>query len=151
MIIRRLSPPSWFPGLSELDEMRRQMGRLFDALGDQAGPRTAGVFPAINVTQTEESIIVQSELPGIRPDDLEITCEDNTLSIAGERQLPHEDENASYHRQEREWGKFRRSFSFPVRVDAAKVEARYVDGVLTVELPKAIEARPKQITVKAGA
>jgi HSP20 family protein len=152
MLIRRIpSLPTWSSAYRELDEARREMERLFDALGGVAGPRTAGVFPAINVSETGESLLVRAELPGIKPDDLDITVEDNTLTLAGKREMPAETEKVSYHRREREWGSFRRSFSLPNKVDADKVQARYADGILTVELPKAAEARPKQITVQAGA
>lgn len=152
MLIRRIpSLPTWSSAFRELDEARRDMERLFDTLSGVAGPRTAGVYPAINVSETGESLLVRAELPGIKPDDLDITVEDNTLMLAGKREMPAETEKVSYHRREREWGSFRRSFSLPVRIDAAKVQARYADGILTVELPKAAEARPKQITVQAGA
>jgi HSP20 family protein len=151
MLIRRIpSLPTWTSAFRELDDARREMERLFDSLGTQAGPWTAGVFPPINVSETTESLFVRAELPGIRPDDLDLTVEDNTLTLAGSRKLPSEAEKVSYHRREREWGTFRRSFSLPVRVDADKVQARYADGILTVELPKAAEARPKQIAVQAG-
>jgi HSP20 family protein len=76
--------------------------------------------------------------------------ENDTLTIAGERKRPSEDETVSYHRREREWGSFRRSFTLNTRVDADKVHARYQDGVLTVVLPKAAEAKPRQITIQAG-
>jgi HSP20 family protein len=152
MLIRRIpSLPTWTSAFRELDEARRDMERLFDTLSGVAGPRTAGVFPAINVFETSESLLVRAELPGIKPDDLDITVEDNTLTLAGKRAMPAQTEKVSYHRREREWGSFRRSFSLPYRVDADKVQARYGDGILTVELPKAAEARPKQITVQAGA
>ena len=152
MLIRRIpSLPTWSSAFRELDEARRDMERLFDTLSGVAGPRAAGVFPAINVSETGEALLVRAELPGIKPDDLEITVEDNTLTLAGKREMPAETERVSYHRREREWGSFRRSFSLPNKVDADKVQARYADGILTVELPKAAEARPKQITVQAGA
>jgi len=77
--------------------------------------------------------------------------ENDTLTLAGERKQAVEDTAVSYHRREREWGAFRRSLSLPNRVDSNKVQARYVDGILTVILPKAAEARPKQISVQAGA
>jgi HSP20 family protein len=130
--------------------MRREMSRLFDSLSGVAGASYAGVFPPINVAETGETLMLRAELPGIKPDKLDITVEDNTLTIAGEREIERESEKVSFHRREREWGTFRRSFSMPVRVDADGVKARYVNGILTVELPKAAEARPKQITVQAG-
>jgi HSP20 family protein len=127
------------------------MERLFDSLTEFTGLRTAGVFPAINVTETGEAVFVRAELPGIKPDDLDITVEGDTLTIAGEREMPAEAQKVSYHRREREWGTFRRCFTLPTRVDAGKVQARYLDGILTIELPKAAEMRPKQITIQTGA
>ena len=152
MILRRLpSLPNWSAGLRELDEARRDMERVFNSLTGQTGLQNAGVFPAINVSEDKESVYVRAELPGIQADDLEITMENNTLTLAGERKSSHEDDGASFHRREREWGAFRRSFSLPTRIDSSKVQARYVDGILTVLLPKAEETRPRQITVQAGA
>lgn len=152
MILRRLpSLPNWSAGFRELDEARRDMERMFDSLTGFAGLRSPGVFPAINVSEDGESIYVRAELPGIKSNDLDVTMENETLTIAGEREMPSEDESVSYHRREREWGAFRRSFSIPARVDFDKVRARYSDGILTVVLPKAAEARPRQIAIQAGA
>ena len=152
MIVRRLpSLPTWSTGLRELDAARREMDRVFDSLTGFTGFRAPGVFPPINVSEDTESVYVRAELPGIETDDLEITVEKDTLTIAGERKPAPEDENVSFHRREREWGAFRRSFSLPTRIDSEKVMARYDDGILTVTLPKAAEARPRQIAVQAGA
>jgi HSP20 family protein len=126
------------------------MQRWFDSLTGFADFGNAGVFPAINLTETGDSIRVRAELPGIELADLDVTVENDTLVIAGERKMASESDEASYHRREREWGTFRRSFSLPSRVDATGVKARYRDGILTVELPKAAEARPRQIAVEAG-
>jgi HSP20 family protein len=151
MIIRRLpSFPRWSAQTPDLEAMRHEMGRLFDSLSGFTGFGSAGVFPPINVAETGEALLVRAELPGMKADKLDITVEDNTLTIAGAREMERESENVSYHRREREWGTFRRSFSMPVRVDPEGVKARYVEGILTVELPKAAEARPKQIAVQAG-
>ena len=152
MILRRLpSLPTWSAGFRELDEARRDMERLFDSLTDFTGVRSAGVFPAINVSEDAESVYVRAELPGIKTDDLDITMENDTLTIAGERRPVMEEDSVSYHRREREWGAFRRSFSLPTRVDSDKVAARYLDGILIITLPKSAEGRPKQIAVQAGA
>jgi len=151
MFLRRIpSLPTWSSGLRELDEARRDMERLFDSLTGYTGLRSAGVFPAINVSEEADSYHVRAELPGIKTDDLEITMENDTLTISGERKPANGDETASYHRREREWGAFRRSFSLPGRVDANGVEARYANGILTVTLPKSADTRPKQIAVHAG-
>ena len=152
MIVRRLpSLPSWPMAFGELDDMRRGMERLFDSLAASTGLPTAGVFPAVNVSEDLESVYVRAELPGIKAADLEITMENGTLTIAGERTMPVEDDRVSYHRREREWGSFRRSLSLSVAVDPNQIRAGYRDGILTVTLAKAHDARPKRITVQAEA
>lgn len=152
MILRRFpSLPTWYTGFREVDEARREMERLFASLTDPSGVRSAGVFPPINVSEDAESVYVRAELPGIKADDLEITMENDTLTIAGERKPVTEDESVSSHRREREWGAFRRSFSLPTRVDSDRVGARYLHGILMITLPKSAEARPMQISVQADA
>lgn len=152
MLLRRFpSLPTWSTGFRELDDARLDMERLYDALTTYSGARSAGVYPPIEVSEDAAAVFVRAELPGIKTDDLDITMENDTLTIAGERRPGSEDDAVSFHRREREWGAFRRSFSMPTRIDAEGVEARYVDGILTVLLPKAAEARPKQIAVQAGA
>jgi len=140
----------WSP-FSELDRMRREMDRLFQEL--VASPAfafsRAGVFPPVNVTQDKDNYYIRAELPGVKPEDLEVTANRNTVSIAGKRYHPRE-EKASYHRCERPEGEFRRSLSLPTDINAGKVEARYVNGVLTVTVPKAEENKPKQISVNVG-
>ena len=87
MILRRLpSLPTWSTGFRELEEARRDMERLFDSLAGYSGLRSSGVFPAINVSEDTESLYVRAELPGIKIDDLDITMENETLTIAGERE-----------------------------------------------------------------
>jgi len=152
MMLRRFpSLPTWSTGFRELDDARRDMERLFDALSTYSSTGSAGVYPPIEVSEDADAVFVRAELPGIKTDDLDITMENDTLTIAGERKPEADDDSVSFHRREREWGAFRRSFSLQRRVDAEKVQARYIDGILTVTLPKAAEARPKQISVQAGA
>jgi HSP20 family protein len=110
----------------------------------------AGVFPLMNVTEGQDNYYVRAELPGFEADDLDISVTGDTLSISGERKLPVEDEKARYHRREREAGRFSRIISLPAQMDTGKVEANCTDGVLTVVLPKAEAAKPKQITVKTN-
>ena len=148
MLIRRFpSLPSFTSALRDWDDVRRDMERVLDSM-TAASPRS-WVYPPIHVSETDEQIVVRAELPGIDAGSLDVTMEQDTLTISGERR-PQEETDASYHRRERSWGTFRRSFTIPRRVDSAKVAARYVNGILTVELPKAAEARPRQITVQAG-
>jgi HSP20 family protein len=127
------------------------MERLFDSLSGFGGLHTAGVFPPINLSEDGEAIYVRAELPGIEADKLDITMENDTLTIAGERRPAEEEGKVGFHRREREWGAFRRSFSLPTKVDSGAVKARYDDGILTVMLPKAPEVRPRQIAVQASA
>jgi len=150
MLIRRLPSLPGFPTFRDLGEVRREMDRLFDSLTDFTGVRWAGVFPPINVSETGEAVFVRAELPGIDPKDLDVTVENDTLTISGERKLA-EEKNVAWHRREREGGSFRRIFSIPAHIDGTHVKARYDHGILTVEMPKAPEARPRQIAIQAGA
>lgn len=154
MLLRRVTGwPAWGVAspFEELDRMRRQMDLLSEGLtrGFWREP-AAGVFPLMNVTEDKDRFYIRAELPGLKADALEISVTGDTLSISGERTLPVEDEKAQYHRREREAGKFSRILSLPSQVDTAKVEAACSDGVLTVVLPKAEAAKPRQISVKAS-
>jgi len=152
MIFRRVS--SW-PSLrvtpfEELERMKSQIERIFTDLSERTfGESTAGVFPLINLTETNDNYYIRAEMPGIKPEDLNMTITGDSFSITGERKIPEENSNAKYHRREREAGKFSRIVKLPSLVQTDKVEAESKDGVLTVILPKAEEAKPKQISIKA--
>lgn len=154
MILRRIGDwPTWDwrSPFEELDRMRRDMDRLFEGMaGGLLKGAAAGVFPLMNVTEDRDKYYVRAELPGIKGDDLEISITGNNLSISGERKLPAEEEDARYHRREREPGRFSRVITLPGEVDAGGVEAHARDGLLTIVLTKAEAARPKQIAVKAS-
>lgn len=154
MIMRRISNwPTWRwrSPFEELERMRREMDRLFEDLaGGTFRESRSGVFPLVNVTEGGDSYYVRAELPGIKGEDLDISVKGNSLSIAGERKIPGEDERAQYHRREREAGRFSRIISLPAQIDTAKVEAHCSDGILTITLPKSEAAKPKQITVKTS-
>jgi HSP20 family protein len=153
MIVRRLWPttPSFESSLTEIDRMRREMERLFEGVtGATSREAHAGLYPLVNLSQSGDHFFVRAEMPGIKPSDLEITTTRSVLTIAGRRETAAEVEPASYHRRERLAGQFRRSVTLPGDFDAARVEAHYTDGVLTVKLPKTEEAKPRQITVKAS-
>lgn len=154
MLLRRVSgwPRwDWTSPFDELDRMRRQMEMLSEGLarGVWREP-SAGVFPLMNVTEDKDKYYVRAELPGIKANELDISVTGDTLSISGERKIPAENEKAQYHRREREAGSFSRIVNLPTQVDTGKVEAHCTDGVLTVVLPKAEAAKPKQITVKTS-
>ena len=114
----------------------------------RAGQLFTGWSPAIDLYQSTENIVAVVELPGMRKEEIEISLHDGTLTISGERRKESSTGNGQKaERSERFVGKFRRSISLPTRVDANEVTATYRDGILTVTLPKAEEAKPKQIQV----
>jgi HSP20 family protein len=156
MIVRRIgrAEPRWshaFPSnpFQDFDRIRREMFRFLDSYpgGDEGA--SAGVFPAINVTQDRDNYYVRAELPGVKSEQLEITALERTLSIAGKRAVP-EQTGVSYHRKERADGEFNRSVILPGDFDGERVGARFVHGVLTVTLPKPERAKPRQISVKTA-
>ncbi|BBO81588.1 Hsp20/alpha crystallin family protein [Desulfosarcina ovata] len=132
----------------EFDEMRRQMDRLFSTYRDRpAGSVGAGVFPAINITEDTDAYYVSAELPGVKSADLDLNVTANQLTLAGERKISKE-ADARYHRREREAGRFSRAVALPGDIDAEGVKARLTDGVLSVTVPKAEKAKPRQIAVQ---
>jgi HSP20 family protein len=108
-----------------------------------------GVFPPINVFSDPDGLVVMAEVPGIAPDTINVTVEQRTLTIAGERQREVRKEGSS-HRRERRFGKFSRSLHLPTDVAADKATAECRDGVLTVKIPKRAEAKPTQVQIKAA-
>jgi HSP20 family protein len=125
------------------------MLRLLDTVaGKTLREVGAGVFPPMNVSQDEDNFYLRAEVPGIKPNELSISVMRNRLSLAGKREIRKEDELVSYHRKERAEGSFNRTLTLPMEVEAERVEAKYADGILTVTLPKAEEAKPRQIAVR---
>src|SRR3982750_2900104 len=131
MLVRRVWPsrPSFDGPFGDFDKLRLDMLRLLGtALGsDAAGSAGAGVFPPLNVSQDDENFYVSAEVPGIKPNELSISAVRNRLAIAGQREIPRENERVSYHRKERAEGSFSRSVTLPNEVDADRVEAQYLD------------------------
>ena len=106
--------------------------------------------PACDIFETDKELVVKFELPEVKKEDVEVKIEQNVLTLRGERKFEEKTDRENYHRVERRYGEFMRSFSVPLYVDAAKINAEFKDGVLTVTLPKSEEARPKQINVKVN-
>ena len=151
MIFRRINYPRYNlrSTFEDLEKMRNEMARLFDqATGRSFRATTAGVFPLVNVTEDKDSYFVRAELPGLKAEALNITVTGNNLTISGERKIPSEGDNVKYHRRESEAGSFNRIIALPRDVATDHVEAGLADGILTVTIPKAEEAKPKQIAVK---
>ncbi len=131
---------------------REPFYRLFETLfnqdqGEDIGTRSWA--PPVDVSETEDAYVVKAELPGMSREDLDITLENNVLRIAGERKFDRDEKKENYHRIERSYGAFSRAFALPTQVDAEKVEATFKDGVLTVTVPKAEQARPRKISIAA--
>lgn len=138
-------------GFDELDRMRRDMERFFTGLtGLPFREAGAGVFPLTNVTEDDHNYYVRAELPGMAADEIEISVTGDSVSVSGERHIHAEKGEARYHRREREGGKFSRMITLPGQIDTEKVEAGCEDGVLTIVIPKAERAKPKQIKVKSS-
>jgi HSP20 family protein len=136
------------------DEMNQLFGRAFgerQAQGEGAGPALRAWAPALDISEQKDAYVVTVELPGIKQEDLDITLEDGLLTLQGERRFEQESADEQYHRIERRYGSFRRAITLPSQVEADAIEASFADGVLTVRVPKAEEARPKKIEVRVGA
>lgn len=136
--------------LSSLTHIQREMSDLLDFLSSapQAENYISTEFPQIIVSINEENIITRAELPGVKTNDLNIQVVDEVLTIKGERKPATENTKINYLRRERDYGTFARSIMLPEKVDIEKVTASYKNGVLTVKLPKSVEAKPKQIEIK---
>ena len=137
----------WRAPFEEIERVRSQMDRLLNELSGHPARSWAGVFPLVNVTESKDAYWVRAELPGMKANEIEISLTGSKLAISGERKIPAE-EKAKYHRREREAGKFSRIISLQNDIDGSKVEAKCADGILTIVLPKAESAKPRQIQVK---
>jgi HSP20 family protein len=152
MIIRRVWPgrPTFDAPWPDFEQLRRDLLHTFDVFAGDREQRTSpsGVFPPINVMQDADRFYVRAEIPGVVASELSIRALQNRLSISGKREIPKEHERVSYHRKERPEGTFNRTLTLPMPIDAERIDARYADGILTLTLPKAEEAKPRQIAVK---
>lgn len=150
MIYRRLfNVPTWqFRSLfGELERMRQQLDRMLEDSRSPHQRAQAGVFPLTNLSEDKDNYYVRAELPGVKGDELDIQITANNLAISGERKIAAEESGAKYHRREREAGTFSRMIGLPGEVDSDKVDANLENGILTIVVPKAEIAKPKQITV----
>ena len=138
----------WTPARREMERLRREMDRLFSDWPTEAKLSAAPSYPAMNVWVDENSAIVTAELPGVLLDHIDISVEDDTLTLRGDRQ-PDKEEGATYHRRERRQGSFLRTSKLPFRVDAENVDATFKNGVLSIVLPRAEENKPRKIAVRA--
>jgi HSP20 family protein len=142
-VTRRRDDPFW--------SLQREMNRLFEDFGRGFGFGTLlspeSFEPRIDVRETEEDVLVAAEIPGLEEKDFELSLTAEALTIRGEKRREHE-KTTRVHRYERSYGAFERSFTLPTTVDTEKVQARFEHGVLSVTLPKAERAYPREIEVK---
>jgi HSP20 family protein len=135
--------------------LRRLDSMLNDAFGGwangESGAVTSAWLPAVDVMEDKEGVRLTAELPGVRQEDVKISLENGILTIRGEKKSQVEEKSDRVHRVERQYGSFERSFALPTTVDVERIEARFDAGVLTVTLPKAEKAKPRQIEIKAQA
>ncbi len=142
----------WDP-FRELSTLQREMNRLFQdySVGRGDEELSASSFvPPVDIYEDEHSVILKMEVPGIEQKDLDIRVENNTLTVRGERKFEKDEKEENFHRIERRYGSFMRSFSLPQTVDTENINADYDNGVLKIRLAKREETKPKQIKVNVG-
>ena len=140
----------WQP-TDRLSTLRDEVNRLFDFSWPS---RDTGLFsgwsPTLDMHDDKDNLVVNVELPGMKKEEIDIALQDGVLTVSGERKLEREHQEGETFRSERYFGKFQRSVTLPVAVDAGKVKASYKDGILSIDLPKAEEAKPKHIAVSVS-
>jgi HSP20 family protein len=131
------------------------MERLFDEMlghglwrTSEERPLRGSWVPAINILEREDAVEITADLPGLRAEDVEVTVDEGTLSIAGERKLEEVDEGETFHRVERLYGSFERTFTLPNSIDVDKIEARFSNGEMVLNLPKLEESKPRSVKIK---
>ena len=138
---------------SDVINMQREINRMFDSffrggLSEDDALVASDWSPAVDIAEHDNEYTVKLELPGVSKEDVKITMQNNVLTVRGEKRKEKETKGSSYHRVERSYGTFQRNFTLPSTVKADKIDASYAEGILTIVLPKAEEARAKQIEVK---
>ena len=130
------------------DERERLTSRFF---GERGSEPQRELSPAVDVFETDDHIEVRAELPGMKPENVQIDVSDGVLTLCGERKLEHEEEREGYRRIERSYGRFSRSFTLPKNVDQQNIAAEMNEGVLRLKLPKREEQQARRIQIGAGA
>ena len=139
--------------MRDLFDMRSEMNRLFDGFFrgfPTVNERLATYGPDVDIKETDDGVLVSIEIPGMEQKDIKLTVRENVLTLRGEKKREEEVKNADYLVSERTFGSFERSFTLPTNIQADKVTATYKNGILDIVLPKAEEAKPKEITVKVA-
>ncbi len=146
MNLTRWSPTRDFAAL-EVDRLNRMFNAVFSGEPMEGVTNSAWV-PAVDIYETaEKDVVVKVEVPAMKRQDIKVAFENNVLTIEGERKIDDEVKSEQYHRIERRYGTFRRSFTLPASVDGSRVQAAYQDGVLKITMPQRPDAKPRQITI----
>jgi HSP20 family protein len=140
----------WDP-FREVVALQNRMNSLFREMNENDNPLTTASFvPAVDIYEDPKKVVLKLEVPGMEEKDLDIRVENNTLTVKGERKFEKDEKEENFHRIERRYGTFYRSFTLPSTVDTENVNASYTNGILKLELNKKPEAQPKQIKVNFG-
>jgi HSP20 family protein len=134
----------------ELERMRREMDRIWDRFSRESSTNERDWNPSLDLTETEASLVAEIEVPGINPDDIDISVTSDMLTVTGEKKQETGEQEKNYHFMERAYGRFSRSIPLPTAVSPERVEARYKDGILTITMGKSAAARSKRIEVKTA-
>lgn len=138
----------WKP-MRDIFVMQDEINRMFDNFcGGFEGQDGSMLAPAVDVTEKADNFIISAELPGLKKDDIKLALQNDVLTISGSKKRETESRDDRYHRVERSFGSFCRTINFPTSVDASKIDADFKDGVLTIELPKVEEAKPREIAIQ---
>jgi HSP20 family protein len=141
----------WQRGWDPFQELQRHVGRIIESFDPFQVARRVLAYPPMNLYDAGDRYVLTAQLPGMTSGDIELTITGETLTMRGERKRPEGIKDDSYRRQERPMGRWSRTVTLPDRVDNEQVSATFANGILTISLPKAAEARPRQIAVTAGA
>ena len=143
----------WDP-FRELEDMSERLNRVFSRPSVRSTGKenltVADWMPTVDISETEGEYLIKAELPEVRKEDVKVTVENGVLTLQGERRQEKEEKGKRYHRVERAYGSFMRSFTLPEDADGSKINAEYKEGVLTIHLPKSEKAKPKAIEVKVS-
>ncbi len=141
----------WDP-FRDLTNLQERMNQLFGdySRGNEEMSLTGNFIPPVDIYEDEKHVTLKLEIPGINEKDLDVRIENNVLTVKGERKFEQEEKEENFHRIERRYGQFIRSFTLPNTIDADSIQADYTNGVLKLQLAKRAEARPKQIKVNVG-
>ena len=133
--------------------LRERMNRLFDDAfsSREQGDLTAGTWsPSVDIHEKDKELVLTAEIPGVKEEDVDVEIEDNVLTLRGKKEFEKETKEDDYHRIERSYGSFYRSFTLPTNVDRDKIEANFDDGLLRITMPKKPELKPKKVNVLKG-